>query len=172
MDFTAPGGATSLLAAALLALLASSNAIPTSLAKGHVTSSGHVAARRVLTPEAAADEIHDLPGIPEGATFRQFSGYIDVGKGRSLFYWFVESQLAPSTDPVVLWTNGGPGCSGLTGFLSEQGPFRANEKGALDLNPYAWNKVANMVFIEQPAGVGFSTVSADMTYGDDQVPRS
>ena len=29
----------------------------------------------------------------------------------------------------------------VAGFLSEQGPFRANEKGALDLNPYAWNKV-------------------------------
>jgi hypothetical protein len=62
---SAPGGVSSLLAVALLALLASSNAIPTSLSKGHVAA---------LTPEAAADEIHDLPGMPAGVTFRQFSG--------------------------------------------------------------------------------------------------
>jgi len=52
----------------------------------------------------------------------------------------------------VLWTNGGPGCSGLTGFLSEQGPFRAAADGTLTPNKFAWNKIANMVFIEQPAG--------------------
>jgi len=33
--------------------------------------------------------------------------------------------------------------------------------GSLTLNQYAWNSVANMVFIESPCGVGFS-------YSDDK----
>jgi carboxypeptidase C (cathepsin A) len=77
---------------------------------------------------------------------------VDIGGGKEIFYWFVESQRDPAKDPLVLWTNGGPGCSGLTGFLSEQGPFRAAADGSLSVNKYAWNKIANMVFIEQPAG--------------------
>lgn len=67
-----------------------------------------------------------------------------------------------------MWTNGGPGCSGLTGFLSEQGPFRASADGTLAVNKYAWNKIANMIFIEQPAGVGFSEAPSGMMYGDAQ----
>jgi carboxypeptidase C (cathepsin A) len=129
---------------------------------------------RSLTAGAEADLITSLPGLPEGVSFRQFSGYITVHSGRSLFYWFVESSSANSpSDPVVLWTNGGPGCSGLTGFLSEQGPFRAvkrknGKEAVLELNAYAWNKVANMIFIEQPAGVGFSTAAGAIHYGDEQ----
>ena len=93
---------------------------------------------------------------------------MDIGGGKEIFYWFVESQRDPSVDPLVLWTNGGPGCSGLTGFLSEQGPFRAAADGKLTPNRYAWNKIANMIFIEQPAGVGFSTAPTGMKYGDAQ----
>jgi len=123
--------------------------------------------------EALGDEIHNLPGLPGGATsFRQFSGYVNVSSSRRLFYWFVESQSGrnPTEDPVLLWTNGGPGCSGLGGFVSEQGPFRVAKNLSLVENPYAWNKLANIIFIEQPAGVGFS-VNDDMesfAYGDQQ----
>merc|ERR1712216_41235 len=113
-------------------------------------------------PEALKDEIHSLPGAPK-VSWRSFSGYIDVSAPdekagtREMFYWFVESQNKPSEDPVMLWTNGGPGCTGLGGFLSEQGPFRAGKDGkALEINEHSWNKIANMVFIEQPVGVGFS----------------
>lgn len=99
-----------------------------------------------------------------------FSGYIAVDEAatRKLFYWFVEAQDSPDKAPVVLWTNGGPGCSGLGGFFTEQGPFRPNTNGtSLHINPYAWNQVANMIFIEQPAGVGFSTAPSDYSaYGD------
>jgi len=68
----------------------------------------------------------------------------------------VESQKDPKNDPVALWTNGGPGCSGLEGLLTEQGPFRAVGNGTLIANPYSWNLLSNMIFIEAPAGVGFS----------------
>ena len=68
----------------------------------------------------------------------------------------MESANDPSTDPVAFWTNGGPGCSGLLGFMTEQGPFRPLADGTLKLNQFAWNQKASMVFIEAPCGVGFS----------------
>ena len=55
-------------------------------------------------------------------------------------------------------------------FSVRQGPFRVGANGNLTMNPHAWNKLANMVFIEQPAGVGFSTNSKlkGFAYGDEQ----
>ena len=62
-------------------------------------------------------EITSLPGLDANTLkkYTMFSGYIDVfpAHNRSIFYWFVESLNDPKNDPVALWTNGGPGCSGL-----------------------------------------------------------
>ena len=68
----------------------------------------------------------------------------------------MESERDPSTDPLVYWTNGGPGCSGLIGLLAEQGPFRPARDKSVALNPYRWNRIANVIFVEQPCGVGYS----------------
>ena len=74
-----------------------------------------------------------------------------------LFYWFYESQSThPHTDPVVLWLNGGPGCSSLFGAFSELGPLRLQLNGSLVENPFAWNLKANLLFLESPPGTGFS----------------
>eukprot|EP01033_Poteriospumella_lacustris_P020830 gene20830-15345_t len=114
------------------------------------------------SPEAVADQVTNLPGSQNlKLNFNQFSGYLDIPgtsgtKSKHMHYWFVESQNNPSTDPITFWTNGGPGCSGLIGFMTEQGPFKPDKDLNLQVNPYAWNTVSNMVFIESPAGVGFS----------------
>uniref|UniRef100_G3NFZ3 Carboxypeptidase n=1 Tax=Gasterosteus aculeatus aculeatus TaxID=481459 RepID=G3NFZ3_GASAC len=111
---------------------------------------------------AAADEVKYLPGLQKQPSFKQYSGYLSVADGKHLHYWFVESQNKPATDPLVLWLNGGPGCSSLDGLLTEHGPFLIQEDGeTLQYNQYSWNKIANMLYLESPAGVGFS-------YSDDR----
>jgi len=80
------------------------------------------------------------------------------------------SQSNPSNDPVVLWLNGGPGCSSLIGMVTEHGPFLF-KAGTTEmyLNPYSWNKRANIIYLEAPAGVGFSYASnAYMSTNDTQ----
>ncbi len=119
-----------------------------------------------------ADRITHLPGLDYDPGFDQFAGYLTVNEKqqRKLFYWYVESQNDPATDPVVLWTNGGPGCSGLLGFGTEHGPFYIDRHGDFSPNPYSWNKIANMIYIEQPAGVGYSYSKDENDYktGDTQ----
>lgn len=121
------------------------------------------------------DKITELPGQPKNVDFNQYSGYVTVNEeaGRALFYWFIESPLnrRPETRPLILWLNGGPGCSSVAyGAAEEIGPFRIRPDGkTLYSNPYAWNKLANTLFLESPAGVGFSytnTTSDLYTSGD------
>ncbi|KAM7474906.1 hypothetical protein LguiB_022149 [Lonicera macranthoides] len=109
-----------------------------------------------------------LPGQPLGVNFKQYGGYINVDEsnGRSLFYYFAEAQDNPSSKPLVLWLNGGPGCSSLgVGAMVEIGPFRVKSDGSkLSSRRFAWNKVANTLFLESPAGVGFSYSNTTRDY--------
>jgi len=114
--------------------------------------------------DALKDLVTSLPGSELlDVSFKHFSGYLKVGT-QFMHYEFVESMSDPENDPLSFWTNGGPGCSGLLGFFGEQGPFRPNSDLTLSLNPYAWNKVANMVFMESPCGVGYSYSDVDSDY--------
>ncbi|KAL5459549.1 hypothetical protein PMIN06_002697 [Paraphaeosphaeria minitans] len=60
--------------------------------------------------------------------------------------------------------NGGPGCSSLSGFLTENGPFTW-EAGTLApvQNPYSWTNLTNMIWVEQPVGVGYSQGTPNIT---------
>lgn len=112
-----------------------------------------------------ADKIKLLPGQPQ-VGFQQYSGYVtvDAKKQRALFYYFVEAQIDPPSKPLVLWLNGGPGCSSLgVGAFSENGPFRPNGEFLLR-NEYSWNTEANMLYLETPVGVGFSYATDGSTY--------
>lgn len=75
-------------------------------------------------------------------------------------------------DTLVIWLNGGPGCSSMTGLMAEMGPVGTPTFGPgvpspnpapLVKNKYAWTKKSAMLFVEQPGGVGFSTASKKWT---------
>ncbi|KAL4203587.1 hypothetical protein AMTRI_Chr01g104660 [Amborella trichopoda] len=114
-----------------------------------------------------------LHGQPEGVEFKQYAGYVtlDETAGRALFYYFAEA-VDPLSKPLLLWLNGGPGCSSLGyGAMEELGPFRVQSDGkTLYKNRYAWNKVANVLFLESPAGVGYSysNTTTDYALSGDQ----
>ncbi|XP_012071521.1 serine carboxypeptidase 24 [Jatropha curcas] len=124
--------------------------------------------------EQEEDRITALPGQP-AVTFSQFSGYVTVNEkhGRALFYWLTEAATSfPDKKPLVLWLNGGPGCSSVAyGASEEVGPFRIDRTGSsLYLNKYSWNTEANILFLESPAGVGFSYTnkSSDLKDSGDE----
>ncbi|XP_042425863.1 serine carboxypeptidase II-3-like [Zingiber officinale] len=114
------------------------------------------------------DKVVRLPGQPADLHFDQYAGYVTVDKpnGRALFYYFAEAAENSGSKPLVLWLNGGPGCSSLGyGAMEELGPFRVMSDGkTLYRNPYAWNEVANVLFLESPAGVGFSYSNTTSDY--------
>ncbi|KAF7304306.1 hypothetical protein HMN09_00832400 [Mycena chlorophos] len=91
------------------------------------------------------------------------SGYADVSSSVHTWFWFFAARNNANTAPFTLWLNGGPGCSSMIGLFQENGPCNVNSDGKTTvLNPYSWNEVSNMIYIDQPTGTGFS-------YGTDTV---
>ncbi|KAI3717964.1 hypothetical protein L1987_69919 [Smallanthus sonchifolius] len=124
----------------------------------------------------AEDLVIRLPGQPI-VGFKQYAGYVDVDlkAGRSLFYYFVEAETDADRKPLSLWLNGGPGCSSMGGgAFTELGPFfpLGNGRG-LRRNTQSWNKASNLLFVESPAGVGwsYSNTTSDYTTGDAKTAR-
>ncbi|EES19075.2 hypothetical protein BDA96_09G056800 [Sorghum bicolor] len=157
--------AVAMAAAPLFLCLVSALALPTFSSSSPSPAS--------TSDQRDADRVARLPGQPESPSVSQFSGYVTVNQrnGRALFYWFFEAQTTPEEKPLLLWLNGGPGCSSIGyGAASELGPLRVVRRGAaLEFNEYAWNKEANLLFLESPVGVGFSytNTSSDLDKLDD-----
>ena len=105
----------------------------------------------------AEHEVESLPGWDYALPSKQYSGFISAqdpatvvpGKERFLHYILVLAENNPADAPVVLWSNGGPGCSSLEGYLMEMGPLTPDpsdpQAQRLKRNPYTWNLYANML---------------------------
>ncbi|OZJ03486.1 hypothetical protein BZG36_04023 [Bifiguratus adelaidae] len=92
------------------------------------------------------------------------AGYLDVADDKHFFFWFFESRDKPKEDPLILWLNGGPGCSSLTGLFMELGPCIVNDAGDDTIsNPYSWNANSSVIFLDQPLNVGYSYGSSSTT---------
>ncbi|KAF7800102.1 hypothetical protein EIP86_011346 [Pleurotus ostreatoroseus] len=87
---------------------------------------------------------------------------------RKLFFWFWPTTNASNAKDLLFWTNGGPGCSSLEGFLQENGPISWSWGQAEPTpNPWSWTSLANVVWVEQPVGTGFSQGVPDITNDDE-----
>lgn len=101
-------------------------------------------------------------------TVASISGYLDIDADTHLFFWFFESRSNPAKDPLVLWLNGGPGCSSSTGLLFELGPCSiANEGQNTTFNKNSWT--------ESVRGRGTSQSAAEtniyQSVGQHDLPR-
>ncbi|KAI5953424.1 hypothetical protein KGF54_002796 [Candida jiufengensis] len=106
-------------------------------------------------------------------TVNQYTGYIDVDSiDHHYFFWFFESRNDPKTDPIVLWLNGGPGCSSSTGLFFELGPSSINSTLQPVYNPYSWNSNASVIFLDQPVGVGYSYSGGDEVKNTDTAAKN
>jgi cathepsin A (carboxypeptidase C) len=108
------------------------------------------------------------------ANVKQHSGYFHVKSGvdKNYFYWFFESRSSPSTDPLVIWLTGGPGCSSQLALMTENGPCTPSADGQTTVNnPFSWNTNSNIMWIDQPADVGFSYGQgiSDVDHGEEEV---
>jgi hypothetical protein len=79
----------------------------------------------------------------------------------NLFFWHYQNRHIANKQRTVLWLNGGPGCSSMDGALMEIGPYRVLENGNLAYNNGSWAEFANLLFVDQPVGTGFSYVDTD-----------
>ncbi|CAH9140457.1 unnamed protein product [Cuscuta epithymum] len=103
------------------------------------------------------------------------SGYLTVNSttGSAIFYTFYEARNPISTHsqtPLLIWLQGGPGCSSMIGNFYELGPWLVSRKTgriSLDPNPGSWNRIFGLLFLDNPIGTGFS-VSAS----PEEIPRN
>ncbi|OTA93971.1 hypothetical protein M434DRAFT_395199 [Hypoxylon sp. CO27-5] len=136
--------------------------------KNDNTLAHYLATRQVPAPKFANANTTKFAvngtGIPD-VDFdvgESYAGYLPITDNpkdtNELFFWFFPSSTPNSTEKeILLWLNGGPGCSSLEGLLQENGPF-VWQYGTLKPvpNPWAWNRLTNVVWVEQPIGTGFS----------------
>lgn len=86
---------------------------------------------------------------------KQKHGLINIVDDDDIFYWLFPSRSDADSDPLIIWLTGGPGCSSELAVFVENGPMNLVNGEAVS-NPNSWSNKANLLFIDQPIGTGFS----------------
>ncbi|KAJ3031392.1 UNVERIFIED_CONTAM: hypothetical protein HDU68_004472 [Siphonaria sp. JEL0065] len=102
-----------------------------------------------------------------------YAGLLPSGPNSNYFFWYFPVAANTTSDNLVVFLNGGPGCSSMAGALMENGPFSIQEDGSLIDNPFSWNTKANVLYVDQPVGAGFSLESIKTpTFNETNVAAS
>ncbi|PQE27534.1 serine carboxypeptidase protein [Rutstroemia sp. NJR-2017a BBW] len=109
--------------------------------------------------------VHSLPGAPDGPLLKMHAGHIEVTPEHhgNIFFWHFQNRHIANKQRTVIWLNGGPGCSSEDGALMEVGPYRVKDSNGpkLEYNSGSWDEFANIMFVDNPVGTGFSFVDTD-----------
>ncbi|KAI4277059.1 MAG: hypothetical protein LQ337_002041 [Flavoplaca oasis] len=114
-----------------------------------------------LNPNVTRFAVHSLPNVTFHLT-PSWAGQIPIPgvADDQLFFWLFQAENHNVSRDFIIWLNGGPGCSSLGGLTYENGPFHFLERTPVPSpNPYSWTKLANVLYIDQPIGTGYSTGS-------------
>ncbi|OAA37789.1 pheromone processing carboxypeptidase KexA [Beauveria brongniartii RCEF 3172] len=115
-------------------------------------------------PAAADYYVRNLPGVPEDQIpVKMHAGHIEIkpDTNGNLFFWHFQNKHIANKQRTIIWVNGGPGCSSEDGALMEIGPYRVKDKDTLVVNNGSWNEFANLLFVDNPVGTGFSYANTD-----------
>ena len=122
-----------------------------------------------VTPKKSSEALCD-------STVEQKSGYFGVSTDgahdANYFFWQFDSRNDPSNDPFIIWMTGGPGCSSQLALLSENGPCKPTSDGLNTINnEFSWTSNANVLWIDQPADVGYSygNMPVDLLHNEEEV---
>jgi len=110
-----------------------------------------------------------------GTSVLSYSGFFTVNKtsNGNMFFWFFPSQSGEKNDPVLLWLQGGPGDSSLSGALNENGPIGIDKDLQVFSRKFSWATKYNMLYIDNPVGTGFSFADdAGYARNEDQVAEN
>ncbi|KAL5981792.1 hypothetical protein ACLOJK_015857 [Asimina triloba] len=120
--------------------------------------------KRFAFPGLAVDSGASVEDLGHHAGYYRLSRSHDA----RMFYFFFESRNSKD-DPVVIWLTGGPGCSSELAVFYENGPFTIANNLSLVWNPYGWDKVSNLLYVDQPTGTGFSFSSDERDFRHDEL---
>ncbi|KAB5559740.1 serine carboxypeptidase [Coniochaeta sp. 2T2.1] len=102
-----------------------------------------------------------------------YAGQLPIGgdSDGKLYFWFWPTTNPDQPKEILIWLNGGPGCSSLEGFLQENGPIQWQSGTYKPVaNPWSYHHITNVVWIEQPVGTGFSTGTVT-AHNEDEVAQ-
>lgn len=106
-------------------------------------------------------KLSQLDGWQESRSDARRHIEVDHENNGNLFFWHFQNQHIANRQRTVIWLNGGPGCSSMDGALMEVGPYRLKDDHTLEINKGSWDEFANLLFVDQPVGTGFSYVNTD-----------
>jgi len=123
-------------------------------------------------PSAASFYVRNLPDLHQDKShpLHIYAGHIESDPNGSslptdvsahLFFVLVKARRTADKERIMFWFNGGPGCSSFDGLMMEIGPWRVDGKGGLKAVEGGWEEYTHMVYVDQPAGTGFSYTSTN-----------
>lgn len=142
----------------------------------------------LLGSNASQFAVHSLPNVSFSLS-PSWAGQIPIpgASDDKLFFWLFQGESHNASQNLIskrslfwhtmshadvfsVWLNGGPGCSSMVGLTFENGPLKFDAHLITPCpNPYSWTKLANVLYIDQPVGTGYSTGSKGSSSNRDIV---